>query len=339
LSMDPDSWPIVLLLFLTIVLSGLTSAIEMSYNAVNRVRIKNSADDGDKSARRTLIILSRFEEALTTILILYNILSIAAASLATLLVTRLWGSGEVAWSTVVLALIFYVFVDMLPKTIARRRADIFSLKASSALLLLMRVLKPFTFLFTKWGELISRHFPSPDDPSFTEDELHDIIETIEDEGLLEPDQQELLQSAFEFGAIAASDILIPMDKVVMIDSQATQDQIVSKIDDYKFSRFPVWDARRDRVVGILQVNRFLTARLTGTYTRLRAILIPIRSYRSDMHIDDLMTLMNQHRSHMALIADETGKSLGIVTMEDILEELVGEIYDESDPAAEPAAVL
>jgi len=337
--MDPDSWPIVLTLFLTIVLSGLTSAIEMSYNAANRVRIKTSAEDGDKNARRVLQILSRFEEALTTILILYNILSIAAAALATVLVTRLWGSGAVAWSTIALTLIFYVFVDMLPKTVARRRADDFSLKASGALLALMRVMKPFTFLFTKWGEFISRHFPEPDDPSFTEDELHDIIETIEDEGLLEPSKQELVQSAFEFGAITAKDILIPLDKVVMIDSASTQDQIADKIAAYKYSRFPVWDERRGRVTGILQVNRFLTARLTGTYARLRQLLIPIRSYRQDMHIDDLMTQMNQHRGHMALIADETGKALGIVTMEDILEELVGEIYDESDPAAEPARAL
>jgi CBS domain containing-hemolysin-like protein len=337
--MDPDSWPIALMLLLTILLSGLTSAIEMSYNAVNRVRIKTGAEDGDRNARRALQILSRFEEALTTILILYNILSIAAASLATVLVTRLWGSGDVAWSTIALALIFYVFVDMLPKTVARRRADDFSLKISGALLFLMRVMKPFTFLFTKWGEFISRRFPEPDDPSFTEDELHDIIETIEDEGLLEPDQQELVQSAFEFGAITAKDILIPLDKVVMIDSASTQDQIADKTAAYKYSRFPVWDIRRGRVIGILQVNRFLTARLTGTYTRLREILIPIRSYRQDMHIDDLMAQMNQHRGHMALIADETGKALGIVTMEDILEELVGEIYDESDPAAEPARAL
>lgn len=329
----------MLTLFLTIVLSGLTSAIEMSYNAANRVRIKTSAEDGDKNAHRALQILSRFEEALTTILILYNILSIAAAALATVLVTRLWGSGAVAWSTIALTLIFYVFVDMLPKTVARRRADDFSLKASGALLALMRVMKPFTFLFTKWGEFISRHFPEPDDPSFTEDELHDIIETIEDEGLLEPGKQELVQSAFEFGAITAKDILIPLDKVVMIDSASTQDQIADKIAAYKYSRFPVWDARRGRVTGILQVNRFLTARLTGTYARLRQLLIPIRSYRQDMHIDDLMTQMNQHRGHMALIADETGKALGIVTMEDILEELVGEIYDESDPAAEPARAL
>jgi CBS domain containing-hemolysin-like protein len=149
--------------------------------------------------------------------------------------------------------------------------------------------------------MIARRFPAPADPSFTEDELHDIIETIEDEGLLEPDQQELLQSAFEFGDITARDILIPLEKVIMIDAQSTQDQIAAKIAAYKYSRFPVWDARRGRVTGILQVNRFLTARLTDTYTRLRALLIPIRSYRADMHIDDLMTLMNQHRGHMALI--------------------------------------
>lgn len=339
MSMDPDSWPIALLLFTTIVLSGLTSAVEMGYNAVNRVRVKSSAEDGNKDARRALVILSRFEEALTTVLILYNILSIAAASLATVLVARIWGSGAVAWSALALTVIFFIFVDMLPKTIARRRADAFSLRASGALLFMMRVMKPFTFLFTKWGEFISRRFPAPGDPSYTEDELHDLIETIEDEGMLKPDQQELLQSAFEFGAICARDILIPLEKVVMIESASTQDQIAGKIAAHKYSRFPVWDERRGRVIGILQVNRFLTARLTGAYRRLRELLIPIRTYRADMHIDDLMTQMNQHRSHMALIADETGKVLGIVTMEDILEELVGEIYDESDPAAEPAAAL
>ncbi len=337
--MDPDSWPIAILLVLTIILSGLTSSIEMSFNALNRVRIRNSAEDGDKRARRAILILSRFEEALTTILIVNNVLSIASASLMTVLVTRLWGSGAVAWATIVLTVVFYIFAEMLPKTVARRRADAIALSMSGALLFLIRAMKPFAFLFTKWGEMIARRFPSPADPSFTEDELHDIIETIEDEGLLEPDQQELLQSAFEFGAISARDILIPMEKVVMIDASATQDQIAGKLAAYKYSRFPVWDERRGRVTGILQVNRFLTARLTGSYTRLRSLLIPIRTYRADMHIDDLMTQMNQHRSHMALIADETGKTLGIVTMEDILEELVGEIYDESDPAAEPAAAL
>ncbi len=337
--MDPDSWPIALLLVTTIILSGLTSAIEMSFTALNRVRIKNSAEDGDRNARRALVILSRFEEALTTILIVNNILSIASATLMTVLVTRLWGGGAVAWGTIVLTVVFYIFAEMLPKTVARRRADQIALKTSGVLLFLIRALKPFAFLFTKWGEMISRRFPAPEDPSFTEDELHDIIESIEDEGLLEPEQQELLQSAFEFGAIFAADILIPLEKVVMIDAQSTQDQIAAKISAYKYSRFPVWDERRGRVIGILQVNRFLTARLTGTYTRLKALMIPIRSYRSDMHIDDLMTQMNQHRGHMALIADENGKALGIVTMEDILEELVGEIYDESDPAAEPAAAL
>jgi len=337
--MDPDSWPIAFLLFVTIVLSGLTSAVEMSYSAVNRVRVKSSAEDGSRSARRALVILSRFEEALTTVLILNNILNIASASLMTILVTRLWGSGAVLWATVALTVLVYVFAEMLPKTVARRRADSIALATSGTLLMLIRIMKPLTFLFTKWSEFISRRFPAPDDPSFTEDELHDIIDTIEDEGMLEHDQQELVQSAFEFGAIPAEDILIPLEKVIMIDATATQDQIASKIAAYKYSRFPVWDERRGRVVGILQVNRFLTARLTGSYNRLRDLLIPIRTYRADMHIDDLMTLMNQQRSHMALIADDTGKTLGIVTMEDILEELVGEIYDESDPAAEPAAAL
>lgn len=335
--MDPDSWPILLILICTILLCGLTSAVEMSFTALNRVRIRNSAEDGDRNARRALVILSHFEEALTTILIVNNILNIASASLMTVLVTRLWGDGAILWATVALTVVVYIFAEMLPKTVARRRADRYALKSAGVFLAMIRVLKPVTFLFSKWGEWIAHRFPAPADPSFTEDELHDIIETIEDEGLLEPDQQELVQSAFEFGAITASDILIPLEKVVMIDAESTQDQIAGKIAAHKYSRFPVWDARRGRVTGILQVNRFLTARLTGTYTRLRALLIPIRTYRADMHIDDLMTQMNQHRGHMALIADETGQAVGIVTMEDILEELVGEIYDESDPAAEPAA--
>lgn len=335
--MDPDGWPIALLLVVTIILSGVTSSIEMSFSALNRMRIKNKAEDGDKNARRSLAILARFEEALTTILIVNNLFNIASATLMTVLVTRLWGSGAVLWSTIVLTVVVYIFAEMLPKTVARRRADTLAPRMSGVFLLLIRVVKPVSFLFTKWGEMLLRRFPAPADPSFTEDELHDIIETIEGEGLLEPDQQELLQSAFEFGAITARDILIPLDRVVMIDASSTQDQIAQKISAFKYSRFPIWDARRGRVTGILQVNRFLTARLTGTYTRLRALMLPIRSYRGDMHLDDLMTLMNQHRSHMALIADETGKVLGLVTMEDILEELVGEIYDESDPAAEPAA--
>lgn len=332
--MDADSWPLWLLLFLCIIASAFFSASEMAHVAANKIRIRNSAENGDSRAKRALYVSQHFEQLITTILIGNNIANIGCASIATVLFTRLFGAAGVAYATVATTVVIFFLGEMIPKTVAKRNSEMIACYTAAPLIALMRVLKPIAYLFNRWSAWIKQKFPSPDEPSFTEDELHDIIETIEDEGVLEPEQQELVQSAFDFAALTARDILIPMDQVISLDAQASNEEILSAIKGHKYSRYPVFDKRHGRALGVLPVNSFLTARLQGDMRPIRPLLTPLGSYRADLHIDDLMQAMNQRRSHMALICDEKGAPLGIVTMEDILEELVGDIYDEDDMIGE-----
>ncbi len=335
--MDADSWPLLFLLLLCFVASAFFSAVEMAFMSMNRVRVKSSADAGNARAKRAMYIANNYEQTLNTILIGNNIANIGCAAIATLLVTRIWGARAVAYSTVIVTIAIFFFSEMMPKAIARRAGDRIALASSGMLLFLMRLLKPVAFLFNKWSERVKRRFPDEGGFSYTEEELAEIIETIEDEGVLEPQQQELVQSAFDFGGITAKDILIPMDRVVALDVADTPEQVEQVLEKYKYSRFPVYDARRAHVIGMLSANRFWAARINGQYKTLRALLLPMRSYSKDIFIDDLMQAMNKRRQHMALIREADGTVLGIVTMEDILEELVGEIYDEDDASPEPAA--
>ncbi|MDL2206068.1 hemolysin family protein [Eubacteriales bacterium OttesenSCG-928-N13] len=328
--MDGDSIPLLLLLFLCFLLSAFFSASEMSLLAMNRVRMKNNADNGNARAKRVMFLSAHFEQTLTTILIGNNIANIVSAALVTLLVTRMWGQGAVAWATIVVTLIVFFFCELFPKSIAKQRSEDVAMWCGGLLVFFMRILKPVAYLFTAWSNLLKRVFKAPDDPSFTEEEIQGIIETIEDEGVLEPQEQELVQSAFEFSSIEAQDVLIPIDRVVALSITASAKQITDTLRDNHFSRFPVFDARRTHVIGMLQANRFYSVQLRGQYKNLRTLLLPLRSYPKTMHIDDLMQELNARRTHMALIHDDDGSTLGIVTMEDILEELVGEIYDEDD---------
>lgn len=317
---------IALLLFLSAFFSG----SETAYSSLNILRLKRAADEGDPKARRARRIHEKYEEMLSALLVGNNAVNIACASIATMVFSRAFGPGSALWATVVTTVLVFFLGDLLPKSYARDKSEAFALMVSAPLEWIMHILRPATFFFSKLTAWLTRRFPAPEAPSYTEDELQDIIETIEDEGVLEPEQQELVQSAFEFGDIKARDIYLPMEKVATIPAGADPKAVLERFRETKYSRYPVTDGAKGRVIGMLQVSRFLTAHLRGEDLSLRRLILPLRSYPLDIHIDDLMRDMNRHRAHMALILDEKGKAMGIATMEDILEELVGEIYDERD---------
>lgn len=333
--MDAGSIPLLFLLILCFALSAFFAISEMALTAMNRIRIKNMADNGHSGAKRALAVANRFERALTTILIGNNIANIVSAALVTLLATRFWGSRALFWATLALTIFVFLFCEMLPKALAKRRSEDVAIMTMPALLFFMRVLAPIAWMFTRWSGFLKARFRSPIETSYTEEELAEIIETIEDEGVLEPEEQELVQSAFEFERKRAGDILIPIERVVSLPVTASVDEIKATLSRNKLSRFPVRDARNRRVIGLITANRFYKALIKGEYRGLRPLLLPIRSYNMNIPIRELMREMNVRRLHMALIKDENGRALGIVTMEDILEELVGEIYDEDDTPPEP----
>ena len=327
----------LIVFFLVLLLGGAYFAgAETSLASVNRIRIMSRADNGSKSAKRVLYILDHFDEALTTILIGNNIMHIGSAALATLTATRLWGEGAVAATTVVTALLVFLAAEMIPKSFAKACSEKFALFCATPLLLLMRVLKPFVHLFTGLSRYLKKaaRVPEDEDPTVTEDELHDIIDSIipDEENGVDEDTAELVQSALEFTETPVRDVFTPWDQVTVIRRDMAPRTIVSLIEDTNHSRLPVVD-RDGSVVGMLQIRKYLKSYIQRQgHVSLSRVMDKPTFVTVGIPIDELLDTLSSQRVHAAIVRDADGKPLGIVTVEDILEELVGEIYDEDDKA-------
>lgn len=329
-SMD-DGSPIgfIVLIVLLILVCAYFSSSEIALSTVNRIRIMSLSENGDKRARRVLYILDHFDQALTTILIINNITQIACAASATLLANKLWGVNAVTISTLVTTLVIFLFTEMLPKRFGMMFSERFALFAAGGLIILMKILSPVAKTFSALGRLVGKPFKKQaEEPTVTEDELYDIIETVAEEGVIDEEKTELVQSALEFSDTSAHDILTPWDRVVKVTRGMRTEEILSIIRDNVHSRLPVVD-ELDRPVGMLQIRKFLKAYLKGS-VQMEQIMTECRFVSANTAIDDLLPLMSAQRTTIAVVTNEEGKTLGIVTVEDILEELVGEIYDEDD---------
>lgn len=333
--MAPDSMLQPFLLVLLIVLGAYFAAAETAYSSVNKIKLKSLAEDGNRKAKRALDITRNFESALTTILICTNIVHLTCASLATIVATRLWGDGAVVWSTVITTVAVFFFAEMLPKSIAIDHSEELSMALSSSMRLLMKLLLPLSFTFSSLGKLIKKLVGANNEPEVTEDEIYEMIETINDEGVMSDAKSELIRSAVEFDRVSVRNVLTPRVDAVMIDADIPDDELVELLKNDKHSRLPVYEDSVDNVIGILRVPRYLRA---WAEKRSRP---PLRQYLDKplfvpgtAKIDELLDQMSSHKHHMAIVNDEYGGTMGIITMEDILEELVGEIWDEDDVIVE-----
>ena len=308
-----------------------SSAAETALASVNRIRILSLCDNGDRRARRVLYILDHFDQALTTILIGNNILHIGCASVATLMATKLWGVSAVTLTTIVTTFVLFLLAEMLPKRFAKATSERMALSVGGVILFLMKVLGPVTRVFSAIGRLASRPFKKNEEPpTVTEDELYDILETVAAEGTLDEEKTELVQSALEFSDTTAGNVLTPWQDVVKISVTMTEEEIVKAVCGCTHSRLPVVDVH-GAVVGVLQIRKYLKAHLKGRVTLLKVADAP-QFVDADMPIDDLLPLMSGHKTQLAVVRGADGETLGVVSVEDILEELVGEIYDEDDAA-------
>ena len=261
--MDSDSWiRVILLAFLTIG-AAYCAASEISYAAMNKIRIKSFAENGDKRAIKAMYISDNFDRALTTLLIGNNITHIAFGSLATLLATQLWGVKSVKYTTVVSAIFVFLVSEMIPKSYAKANSESFALTVSHSLSFLMRALAPVSAFFMSIGGRISSLFPKAAEPAITEEEFLDIIETAEEEGVLDKDKQELVNSALNFDVITAGDIYTGRDKILALDVNSTYQEILQAIKTHKYSRLPVYQDSLDNIVGILHARDFLMLFKTG----------------------------------------------------------------------------
>lgn len=327
---DGPAGSIVLFLIL-ILLSGYFSGTEISLASVNRIHMMSKASKGQKSADRVLWVLDNFDEALSVLLIGNNIVNIGCATLATA-ITMPFGAKWVTVATVVATVVIFIFGEILPKCFARSCNEKFAEIACAPLIALMKILKPLSITFTALSALASRPFRkhAENQVTMTEEELNDIVENFSEEDGFDEEKGELVKSALHFSDSVARDIMTPWEKTEVISIALKTPEILKIVKNSVHSRIPVTD-RKGNIKGILQIRKFLKAYMRNKNSVIIASIIDYPYYvNENVPIDDVLTEMSNHRRNLSFVKNGDGEVIGILTVEDILEELVGEIYDEND---------
>ena len=309
-----------------ILLSAFFSGVETAFSFANTIRLKSLADNGSKRAKNALWVCDNFDKALTAILIGNNVVNLGCSSLATILCLDLFKNYGAAIATGATTLLVLTFGEVIPKCIGKEKSDGIVLHTGLLLKVLTYVLTPLVVLFTGLKTLVMKigHIKK-DSPSVTEDELKYIIETIEEEGILEEQESELVQSALEFDEKTAQEILTPRVDVTVIDIDDSKEEIHDLIIRERYSRIPVYEGD----IGILHTRDYLEKVIDGE-ADIRDLLIPAHFIYKNQKLSDILTDFRENKLHIAIVTDEYGGFLGIVTMEDLLEEIVGDIWDEDE---------
>lgn len=311
--------------------SAFFSASETAYSSLNKIRMKNYAQEGNKKAQRALKVADDFDRLLSTILVGNNVVNMTCASVATVLATSLFGASGAAIATAVMTVLVLIFGEILPKTLAKENSESIAMKTGGLLWFFIRLLTPVVFIFVKIKEFALRMLKGTDaQPSVTEEELKYIVESIEQEGVLEESESELVQSALEFDEISVQEILTPRVDLVTIDVEDPLEEALRTVLEAHFSRIPVYRGTVDNIIGVLQVRDLLKAVVTGEETRVAHLLTDCVYVHKTMKISALLAELKAKKLHLAVVTDDYGGTMGIVTMEDVLEQLVGDIWDESD---------
>ena len=325
---------VILGILVCLCLSAFCSSAEMSYSSCNVVRLENLRDDGSARAAAAVKITEKFDDALSAILIGNNLANIAASSLASVLVILLLGSDKYAWAaTVVLTLLVIIFGETIPKITAKKAANTLALRYAYAVRGMTVVLKPLVWLVVSLTHLLAGGKAPEEEIDGEEavEELQSIIETAEDEEVLDEDQSELLQAAIDFSEISAMEVMTARVDVYALDIEDDWDEIVAAVESSPFSRLPVYEGSVDNIIGVLYLNHFLKA-LTekGERTEIRKLLMqPCYVYKT-MKLPAVLNLLRKAKQHLAVVTDEYGGTLGVVSMEDVLEQIVGDIWDDTD---------
>ena len=340
--MDPSSTWLILLELVLIVFSAYFSATEMAFSSLSKIKLMSYREEMPKKVDLALRIQEKYDFYLIIILIGNNIVNIACAAVATILAGNVYeavtgaggstGDGVVtAIATVITTVVIFMFGETVPKRIAKDKTERVALFSAPYLRFFSILFYPISLIFLGISKLVNALVAQKDEPTVTEEELVTIFETSGEEGVLDEEQSELMQSALEFSDTHVSDVLTLRDDVVWLDLSADAEEVMRVVQGTKYSRLPVCAGSLDKCIGILIVNDFLKAYITGKYTGLKTLIRKPFFTNLDASIDDLKDEMSGKRQHLALVRDRKKKSIiGVVTIEDFLEELVGEIFDESD---------
>ena len=322
-----------------ILLSGYFSATETAFSSVNKTRLRFLSENGSRKARLALELSEDYNRLISTILIGNNIVNIAVASIGTVLFIDLLGqeSGP-AVSTAVVTVIVLIFGEITPKSLAKDFPESFAMFSAPILRVIIWVFTPLNFLFSLWKKLVSRLFRTGGDSKMSQEELLLLLDEVQQEGAIDESEGRLLRNAVEFGELEAQDILTHRVDLMGISVDATREEAAEMFDSTHFSRLPVYDQSLDNIVGILHQKNFYTGGGV-THQQLKDVMTPPLFVHQTEKIDNLLQQLRSAKSHIAVVVDEFGGTLGIVTMEDILEELVGEIWDEHDEVEEEVRKL
>ena len=316
-----------------VALSAFFSASEMALSSANRIRLENLADDGSRGAALAVRILDRYDDALSAILIGNNFVNIALSSLGSIIAITAFGEQYTWLATVIVTVAVIIFGETVPKIIAKKNANRFSIAAAPPVRVLSVILKPLTFVVVSLVHLITlplKGEEQEDDEDAAVEELQSIIETAEDEEVLDEDRSELIQAALDFDDISVSEVMTARVDIVAVDVKDSWEEIYAVACESNYSRIPVYEGSIDSIAGVLLLNRFFKALADGRTPRLSGLLMPPCYVYKATKLPAVLEQLRKAKQHLAIVTDEYGGVCGIVTMEDVLEQIVGEIWDETD---------
>lgn len=329
-----DPWSTIAICVMLLLLSAFFSSTETAFSSVSKIRLKNLADNGNKKAKTALYVAERYSKALTTILVGNNIVNIANSALATVFFVNIFGEAQgTVISTVVITIVVLIFGEVLPKNIAIDNAEKICITFAPVLKFLMVLLTPLSIILMGINKLYKKlaRNSNHQEPSVTEDELKYIIESIEEEGVLEQQESELVQSALEFDEKTAEEILTPRVDMVAIDIDDPVEEITELVLKERYSRIPVYRDNIDKIIGVLHTRDYLEALINNNEKpNIEAMLQPAHFIYKTKKLSALLADFKYNKIHLAVVTDDYGGILGIVTMEDLLEQIVGEIWDEDE---------
>jgi putative hemolysin len=332
LPMD-SNWTLVAVLILLVVMSGYFSATETAFSSLNKVRLKSKADGGNARAALTLEMAENYDKLLSTILIGNNMVNITATTIGTVLFSQLLGGYGPTVSTVVLTVVVLVFGEITPKSLAKESPEQFAMFSAPLLRFFLVLLTPLNFLFSQWKRLMSKLFAKSGDDGITEEELITMVDQAETEGGLNQHESELIRAAIEFNDLEVIDILTPRVDIEAVEDVSSMDSVATVFAESGYSRLPVYHEDIDNIIGVIYEKDFHAARYHGQ-TDVSALVHNVLYTTGNTKIFDLMRILQREKAHMVIVVDEYGGTEGLVTLEDIVEELVGEIWDEHDEVIE-----
>lgn len=325
----------IIIIAILVAFSAYFSATETAFSSLNKTRIKTLAEKGNKKADLTCRLSDNYDKLISTILIGNNIVNIGASSLATLLFVQLLGNADTGAtvSTIVITIVVLIFGEITPKSIAKETPEKFAMFSSPFLNFLIIVMTPITALFSYWKKLVAKVLKLESDTKMSQEELIMLVNEVQQDGSIDQNEGDLLRNAIEFSEHEAEDILTHRVDLEAVPADATKEEVAKIFSDSKFSRILVYEENIDNIVGVIHLKDFYTG--TGVTSKdICDIMTPVIFVLKNEKISPLLRKLQQNKSHIAVVLDEYGGTYGIVTMEDILEELVGDIWDEHDDVIE-----